>query len=525
MRVTYLLLFVLLTAFTETNFGNQPAASPETNSDDRPNVLLIAVDDLNDWVGCLAGHPQAHTPNIDRLAERGILFTNAHCGSPACNPSRAIVFSGKMPWKTGVWNNGSKKLFQQHPNMPVIPSVFREANYATLGTGKLMHSKGKANRIMFDQFFNPEQRWSPFTREQVRYSDDELASKSTDNPRHVIRIDGRKPIVLPRNRMPSDRNPRKLEGESFDWGPIDVPDSMMGDTQITDWAIERIENGFNGKPFFVGIGYYRPHIPLFAPARFFRRFDGLEVQLPPFAKNDLDDLSDVAKRWAIEPVTAGAHATVTKHQQWKEAVKAYLACTTYVDHEVGRLLDALDSGQFGDNTVIVLWSDHGWHLGEKQHWGKWTGWERSTRVPLIVVPPKTAAGKFSKGGSRCGRPVSLVDLFPTLTELCGVATPDGLDGQSLVPLILDPSRATNRKVITVFDAGNVTLRSDSWRYIRYANGSEELYDMKNDPNEWSNLANDPNQASVIESFRRSLPEESLAVSPHDEHASRRSNLP
>lgn len=250
------------------------------------------------------------------------------------------------------------------------------------------------------------------------------------------------------------------------------------------------------------------------------------MKLPPFAKDDLDDLSDDARRWAIEAVTAGSHSTVVKHGQWEEAVKAYLACTTFVDHQIGRLLDELDSGQFDDNTVIALWSDHGWHLGEKQHWGKWTGWERSTRVPLIVVAPKRHADGFAKRGSRCGRPVSLIDLYPTLTELCDVTAPGGLDGQSLVPLLREPSRVTDRKVVTVFDPGNVTLRTERWRYIRYADGSEELYDADSDPNEWTNLSSDPTHESVLTSFRGAVPKEALAQLPVNESdAARKKSKP
>ena len=243
------------------------------------------------------------------------------------------------------------------------------------------------------------------------------------------------------------------------------------------------------------------------------RFDGIGVKLPPFAKNDLDDLSNVARHWAIEPVTAGRHSTVIKHRQWEEAIKAYLACTTFVDHQVGRLLDALDARRFGDNTVIVFWSDHGWHLGEKQHWGKWTGWECSTRVPLIVVPPKKHTDDFAKTGSQCGHAVSLVDLYPTLTELCGVPAPDGLDGQSLVPLLREPSQGTDRTAVTIFDPGNVTLRTERWRYIRYTDGSEELYDINVDPNEWTNLSDDPNHESILKSLRRAVPKEAIEPPP------------
>ncbi|MCH7685412.1 MAG: sulfatase [Planctomycetes bacterium] len=488
--------FLLLLAVTT---GPATAASPAG----RPNVLMIAIDDLNDWVGCLGGHPQAKTPNIDRLAARGVLFTNAHCAAPACNPSRAAVFSGKMPYHTGIWSNDSPRLLRKHPNLLLLPGAFKKAGYLTLGTGKLLHSRS-ANKTLFDRHFNPEQRWSPFTRDGVRYTTEELPTKSTVNPRHVVNIDGRDPVVLPLNRMPSDRKPKSADGESFDWGPIDVPDSAMGDTQIADWAVEQMKAGFD-KPFFLAVGFYRPHIPLWAPRKYFKRFANVDAELPPLKDDDLDDLSDIARRWAIEPVTAGRHSTVVRHRQWRAAVAAYLACTSFVDHQVGRLLDALDSGSFGDNTLIVLWSDHGWHLGEKQHWGKWTGWERSTRVPLIIVPPRNRADRFAKAGLRCNQPVSLIDLYPTLAGLCDIAAPESLDGQSLVPLLRAPARPTGRTIVTTFGPGNVSLRTDRWRYIHYADGSEELYDHEVDPNEWTNLAGDPKRAPLMHDLRQRIP--------------------
>ncbi len=475
---------------------------------DRLNVLFIAIDDLNDWVGPLKGHPQALTPNMDRLAQRGITFANAHCASPACNPSRAAVFSGTMPWKTGVWSNESKKLFAQHPDIQVLPRAFSKAGYLTLGTGKLMHSSGSDNRVMFDEHFNVEQRWSPLTREAVAYTDEELPSKGTEKPKHLVTADGFAPVVLPLNGMPSDRNPDKAEGESFDWGPMNVPDSAMGDTQSADWAIEKLTSSHD-KPFFLGVGFYRPHIPLWAPKQYFDRLEGQEIQLPPNSKSDLDDLGATGRRWALEAVTAGLHSNVVSHNQWGEAVKAYLACTTFVDAQVGRLLDALDESPYADNTVIVLWSDHGWHLGEKEHWGKWTGWERSTRVPLIIVPPMRSSTAFHSRGQACSEPVGLIDLYPTLCELCDVQPPASLDGQSLVGLLHDPGSKTDRVVVTSFDPGNVTLRSDRWRYIRYDDGSEELYDLQNDPNEWTNLSKEPAHQERLQSFRGKIPAEAL----------------
>ena len=475
--------------------------SSAVRCDERPNVLFIAVDDLNDWVGCIEGHPQAKTPNLDRLAARGVLFTNAHCVAPACNPSRAAVFSGRMPQVTGVWSNQSGMLGRVYPDARLLSTAFSQSGYLTLGTGKLLHSGG---RDSFDDYFSVEQRWSPLTKKAVEYTDEEVHTKGTDNPRHVCKNSRGHTVILPLNRMPSDRKPDARAGESFDWGPFDVPESDFGDAQITDWAIEKMKRTHD-KPFFLGVGYYRPHLPLWAPQEYFDRFTNSPGRLPPIKEDDLDDLSPTARRWALEPVTAGSHATVVKYGQWRAAIEAYLACCTFVDHQIGRLLDALDNTDLADNTVIVLWSDHGWHLGEKQHWGKWTGWERSTRVPLIIVPSRKAAGRFAPAGSRCDQPVSLIDLYPTLTELCDVTPPYELDGTSLVPLLRKPDHVTNRTVVTTFDPGNVSLRTRRWRYIRYADGSEELYDHERDPNEWRNLASLPGYREIKERLAKNLP--------------------
>ena len=233
------------------------------------------------------------------------------------------------------------------------------------------------------------------------------------------------------------------------------------------------------------------------------RFKAAPAELPPVRKDDLDDLSETARKWALEPVTAGSHATVVKHKQWRAAVEAYLACVTYVDHEVGRLLETLDASPLADNTAIVLWSDHGWHLGEKEHWGKWTGWERSTKVPLIVAPPKSQAERFAQG-ARCDQPVSLIDMYPTLMQLCAVRGPRDLDGHSLLPHLYRPRNPSGRGVVSFFNPGNTSFRTDRWRYIRYADGSEELYDLKDDPNEWKNLAGIEGRKRLLRSLANRL---------------------
>ncbi len=471
----------------------------------RPNVLFIAIDDLNDWIGPLNGHPQALTPNMDKLAARGVVFTNAHCAAPACNPSRAALFSGLMPDKTGVWSNNSNSLQKLMPDALHLPEAFLNAGYRTFGTGKLLHQKSGAPG--YDDYFATEQRWSPFDSKAELYTDEELPSKGSDNPRHVIEMDG-ETYVLPLNRMPSDRAPESNKGESFDWGPFDVPDKKFGDTLITDWAIDKLQGHAArlepDKPLFLAVGYYRPHIPLYAPARFFDRFKSDPGKLPPVLESDLDDLSDTARKWAIEAVTAGSHATVVKYGQWRQAVEAYLACVTYIDYEIGRLFDALESSGLADNTIIVLWGDHGWHLGEKQHWGKWTGWERSTKVPLIIAVPPSQAKAFSTDGEYCNQPVGLIDLYPTLTDFCKIDHGVDLDGESLLPLLKSPDKKTGRMLVTTFDEGNNSIRSENWRYIRYVDGEEELYNLAKDPNEWENLIDHPECRKQLKEFRKVL---------------------
>ena len=468
----------------------------------RPNVLFIAIDDLNDWVGCFGGHPQAITPNMDRLAKRGIRFTNAHCAAPLCGPSRNAIFTGRQPFQTGMYNNSDKGWHKKHPKVILMPKAFQHGGYATYGTGKLLHSSSKG---VFQNEYYTGQRWSPFDSKTVNYTEAELPSKGSDNPRHVVRL-GKREYVLPFNRMPSDRSPNDPKGESFDWAALDVPDNAMGDGKITDWAIGQLKAHQAKPPFFMAVGYYRPHIPLYAPKKYFDMYKGVNIKLPPVREDDLNDLSPTARKWALEATTAGSHATTIKHGQWRAAVKAYLACVTFVDAQVGRLVATLDASPHAKNTWVVIWSDHGWHLGEKQHWGKWTGWQRSTRVPLMILPPRGAATAPFATDAVCDNPVSLIDLYPTLLDLCGLPEGRKLAGQSLRPLLENPTAKSKRLVVTTFDKGNHALSGIRWRYIRYKDGSEELYNRKNDPHEWTNLAAEAKNAPVRKRFAKALDE-------------------
>ncbi|MBX3435068.1 MAG: sulfatase [Pirellulales bacterium] len=462
---------------------------------DRPNVLLIMVDDLNDWIGCYEGHPQAETPNLDRLARRGVQFTNAHCAAPLCNPSRAAIFSGCHPLRTGILANDDQDIRKTAPELVLLPEHFAAAGYETLGAGKLLH---QSSRGLFQQGAFPHLRWSPFSPGDVLYSDAELPSKGTLAQRHHATLNGRA-ISLPLNGMPSDRLRNSPQGESFDWGPLPVADRDMGDGQIAEWAAARLHEP-RDKPFFLAVGFYRPHIPLFAPQQYFDRLPEDAVVLPDSPPDDLDDLPDFARTIALEADTAGLHASVIRHDQWRAATRAYLACVSFVDSQVGKLLDALDAGPHGRSTIVVLMSDHGWHLGEKRHWGKWTLWRTATRVPLIVALPR------GRAGVRHDRPVSLLDVYPTLLDACRLPPRAGLDGRSLLPELRESGTVTSAApVLCVRDRGNYALIGDEWHFIRYRDGSQELY-AATDANQRDNLAGSPDYQAALTKLDQELNE-------------------
>jgi arylsulfatase A-like enzyme len=270
----------------------------------------------------------------------------------------------------------------------------------------------------------------------------------------------------------------------------------MSDAVLMNWGIEVLRRQHNA-PFFLALGCFRPHQPLFAPRKYFDLYPPDSVVLPEVPTEDLDDLGTVGLDFARRALTSGLHSTTVQYGQWRNAVSAYLACVSFVDAQVGRILDALDVSPYANNTAIVFWGDNGWHLGEKEHWGKFTGWTRATRVPLIVVPPKNDAPNGFEPGRVCEQPVSLLDLFPTLTELADLPHKNPLDGESLVPLLTDPETSWRAGTVTAFGRGNHSVRMAGWRYIRYYDGSEELYDTAADPHEWRNLAAHPEYSAVM----------------------------
>lgn len=441
-----LVLLSLVTSVTHGGEAAQPAGS-------RPNVLFVAIDDLNDWIGFLGGHPDAKTPNLDRLAQRSVKFTRAYCAAPACNPSRAALLSGLRPSTTGVYLN-SQPWRPAMPNAITLPEHFKAGGYHVAGGGKIFHggtNDPKCWHEYFDQRKDPE------------------------------------PDNRPVNGLANTAH--------FDWGPLNVADNAMSDYQVVSWAQKFLENK-QEKPFFLAVGLYKPHLPWYVPKEYFEKFPLGSIKLPQVKEDDLADVPEAGRKMARPE---GDHRRVLESKNWEKAVQGYLAAIAFTDAQIGRLLDALDKSPYADNTIIVLWGDHGWHLGEKQHWRKFALWEEATRVPLLISLPGQSTAQ------ECPRPVNLVDLYPTLIELCNLA-PKQLDGVSLVPLLKNPQAEWDQVSLTTHGRNNHAVRSERWRYIRYADGSEELYDHQQDPMEWTNLAGDPQYNEIKASIAKRLPE-------------------
>ncbi|MEM8671432.1 MAG: sulfatase-like hydrolase/transferase [Planctomycetota bacterium] len=442
---------------------------------DRPNVLFISMDDLNDWIGCMGGHPQAITPNLDRLANSGVLFTNAHCPAPACNPSRGAILSGLSPHVSGLYDN-RQKMRERMPDAVLMPKYFSEHGYWSAGSGKILHYFIDAPS--WDEYFPPKETEDPFPR--------------TYYPKN-------RPVNLPRGGP--------WQYVETDWAALDVTDQEFGgDWLVSKWVGEQLAKSHE-KPFFLACGIYRPHEPWFVPKKYFEPFPLDEIQLPPgYLEDDLDDLPPAGKKRG--PNRYFPH--IREQGQWKQGIQGYLASIYFADSMLGRVLDALENGPNRDNTIVVLWSDHGWHLGEKQHWQKFTGWRVCTRVPLMMRVPSGTEGlpTGTTAGTVCDAPVNLLSLFPTLTDLAGLPADETHSGPSLLPLLSDSSADWPHVSITYLGRpGNFGLSGKRFRYIAYDNGDEEFYDIANDRYEWKNLASDPAFSEQKAELKAQAPED------------------
>ena len=425
----------------------------------RPNVLFLSIDDLNDWVGCLGGHPQVQTPHIDRLAKRGTLFTNAHCQSSVCNPSRTSVMTGLRPSTTGVYGLAPWfRTVEGLKDLVTLPQHFSQAGYTTYTVGKIYHGRFRNSA---EKEFDVIGRTEPGLRPKT------------------------KRVQTPRG------------GRGMDWAVYPFQDSDHKDWKSATWAVERLDEKPKA-PFFLAVGFSLPHVPLLATQKWFDLYPEEDVLLPRML---LDDRSDTPRfSWYLHwKLPEPRQKFLLQTGEQIKIVQAYLASVSFMDSQVGRVLDALERNMLEDNTIVVLWSDHGYHLGEKEITGKNTLWDRSTRVPLIFAGPGIARG------ARCGRAVELLDIYPSLCELSGLDVPGGLEGLSLTPQLKDANAPRTRPAITTHNHDNHGVRTERWRYIQYADGSEELYDMVADPGEFTNLAKVPKFAAQKLALRKWLP--------------------
>ncbi len=427
------------------------ALGPQSSwgADKQFNVLFIPIDDMNHWVGHLGVHPQTRTPNIDALAAAGVSFNKAYCAAPACNPSRIALMSGLRPSTSGCYDNSQD--WRPHISTDkLLNNHFLKAGYKVLGAGKIYHGS-----------YGNTDHWTEFF--------DKAGGGNM-------------------KRHPSAKDDG-VGGIKF--SPLANTDEDMPDYKCVSFGIEQLKMKHD-KPFFLAIGLVKPHLPFSVPKKWFDMFPLESIVLPPHIDHDLADVPPSGVKMAKPD---GDHAQILASGRWKEAVQAYLATIAFADSQVGRLIDALEKSPNAENTIICLWTDHGWSLGEKEHWRKFALWEEPTRTVFIwKVPGMTPAG------TQCPRPVDYMSIYPTLCALTGLTKPEHVEGADITPLLKDPNAEWSTPALTTFHKDNHSFRSETWRYIRYADGGEELYNHTADPNEWKNLAADSQYAEVKASF-------------------------
>lgn len=480
---TTLPLYIILTLGVTLPCYGEVAAGLKA----KPNVLFLAVDDMNDWIGCLDSKTKAHTPNFDRLAARGVCFTNAHTAGVFCAPSRAAIFTGQFASTTGCYRTAN--YFHTHPEIEPLQLAFSKAGYKTLGAGKLFHHPvGAIDRRGWDTFY--------LRTEEQRQSGWALDSWGRGTPF---------PEPFPNSIY--NRGEEITGGLFLEWGAIpNSKEKDMADSQRVNWASDQLQVQHD-EPFFLGVGIYAPHFPNYCPQKYFDLYKPDAIELPDYKANDLDDLPPKIKK--MKTARSRIHQKLEKLDAVEDAIHGYLACISYADAMMGRVLDALENGPHADNTIVVLWSDHGYHHGEKGDWGKHTLWERTSNVPFIWAGPGVAQG------AKPNVSVSLIDMYPTFVEMCGLEPPpQRLEGESLAATLRQPESAVDRNVfLPHMNPGEYAIINREWRYISYGEDGDELYDLQADPNEWDNLANDDSKTQLIARMRESAPDVFVAPEP------------
>ncbi len=442
-----------------------------------PNVLMLIVDDLNDWVGPLGGHPNTKTPNIDKLAKHGTVFTNAHAPAPLCGPSRASIMTGLAPSTTGIYghvkDNDIKSANEKAAQSTFISEYFKQHGYYTAAVGKIFHQQVANNS--FDLYGGRVKGFGPYPEKRMKWHD-----KRTNT----------------------------------DWGAFPEKDEQMPDFESAHWLAEQLNTQHN-KPFFMAGGFLRPHVPWYVPQKWFDMHPIADIKLPPYFKDDLNDVPNIAKAITELPMMPTTEWAI-ENGEWKNMVQAYLASVSFVDSCIGIVLDALEASQYANNTAVVLWGDHGYQIGEKSKFAKMALWERATRTPLIIMPPKNQ--RKGTDNRVTNKPVSLLDLYPTLIKMCGLPSNPQNQGNDVTPLITNPNSLWTHAAVTTYGPNNHAIKTERYRYIRYEDGSEELYDHSNDSNEWHNVANDEAYSEVKDRMRAHLPVENANWSPVSEYS-------
>ena len=460
--IPIVLLSLLLTncnlkQVSKNNAEDDPITD-SANTPKQPNVLFIVVDDLNDFPGFMNGNTVAKTPHMDRLANQGMVFTNAHAQFPLCGPSRASFMSGMLPSTLNYAGHMRDSEVQERVtdlDSKLLHTYFAEHGYKTMAVGKILHNH--------------------------------IPKGSVDAS------GGRLPFNEGTGRL---RKNWDVKGTQTDWAMAPEQDEELADFKSASWAIEQLQSEHKD-PFFMMVGFLRPHVPWYVPKKWFDLYDKEEITTPPFYKNDLDDVSETAKRISVLPQYPKTDWAI-ENNQWKNILHAYLASTSFVDHQVGRVLNALEDSAYKENTIIVLLSDHGYHLGEKNTFQKETLWERSSHTPLIIAGPKIEK-------DRCEKVVSLLDIYPTLTDLCELPANKKVEGHTLLPLLKNPEDEWKWPSIIGYKENSFAIQTERYRYLRYNDGSEELYDHKTDSNEWYNLANKPAMNAIKNELAKHLP--------------------
>jgi arylsulfatase A-like enzyme len=459
----------------------------------KPNVLFVISDDLDCRIGCY-GDPVAKTPNLDRLARMGVRFDKAYCQFPLCNPTRSSVLSGRYPTTTGVLDNDTWLLLQA--GQQTLPEFFASHGYTVEQFGKVHHH--------FNRGFRPGEPKPEKTPKGVKiawFSPEERARQQAEDPEY-----------WDKNHSPY-RNLACTNAVQYAWanemGPLPA-DDRGPDALFADKAVASMRKlAADGKPFFLAVGFLKPHVPLKAPKEFFDLYDPAAMPLPPDFDTEPRVIPGVPRdefRQNLDLFTARPFSIT----EAREAMRAYYACTSYMDAQLGRLLDELEKLGLSKNTIIVLWGDHGWHLSEKGMWAKGTLFEVSARGPMIIADPsRKAAGRASP------RTVQYLDMYPTLADLCGLPRPKHLEGASLRPLLDKPDAPWNRPAYTVQVRGwfiGRSVRTERWRYTEWDEGRRgaALYDHDNDPHEMRNLAADPKHAATVAQLRKLLREGPVA---------------